>query len=31
VLDASWARADDRRSARAMGDEVGAYVIELRL
>jgi aminoglycoside phosphotransferase family enzyme/predicted kinase len=30
VLDASWARADDRRSARRMGDEIGAYVIELR-
>ena len=30
VLDASWARADDRRSARCMGDEVGAYAIELR-
>jgi uncharacterized protein len=30
VLDASWARADNRRSARRMGDEVGAYVIELR-
>jgi predicted kinase len=29
VLDASWARADDRSSARGMGDEVGASVVEL--
>lgn len=30
VLDASWARTDDRRSARRMGEEVGALVVELR-
>ena len=30
VLDASWARADDRRAARHMGAEVGARIVELR-
>ena len=30
VLDASWAQADDRHSARRMGDEVGAFIVELR-
>ncbi|MEO8697933.1 MAG: AAA family ATPase [Acidimicrobiales bacterium] len=30
ILDASWTRADDRRAARRMGEEVGACVIELR-
>jgi aminoglycoside phosphotransferase family enzyme/predicted kinase len=30
ILDASWTRVEDRRSARRMGDEVGACVVELR-
>lgn len=30
VLDASWTRAEDRRAARRMGNEVGGCIVELQ-